>query len=258
MPSIVCYRFPSALTVVSGSTTVPEVCDGVRTLDLSRENGFGLNAVNISGDALSVYANDDDTGYRYAGPSGSLKRASHLALLSSTGPLQPPSPCPQGCNCTYQVSFSAPSFRCTDRPDFGGRAQFRAAQLLPNGTLFYASYSSSMLPGNDETELGMPRWWDGPSIAASDRYGFKEMPAVWVGWVTPPHEADDASKKTEGIVPHVMECNLFNSTYSYNLSFLGGKCLAKRLGVDSGAEPFLLGNQNWAITPKADSYKEVA
>lgn len=152
------------------------------------------------------------------------RRMFQLSLLSDTL-LQPENPCPADSNCTFSISFAAPSYKCEPRDDFGGQRTYNRSQLAPFGNLLYASYSSF-----EEDFVGRPIGWN-RTVPNNDTGVFKSEPTLWVAWAyntTLPATAENATQWNTSywphqLVSHVMECTFWNSTYSYTLSFLQGK-----------------------------------
>jgi hypothetical protein len=166
-----------------------------------------------------------------------LRRIFELAMLSTNpiqpdrnfsadpvyvNPLQQANPCPQNSNCTFSVSFFAPSYQCTEREDFGGLQIFNRSQLAPYGDLLYASYSS--IPEDDG---GRPLDWnvDNPN---NDTGVFTQEPSLWIGytWDTGlPATIENATQwntsywRTQ-MNAHILECTLHNATYHITLSFI--------------------------------------
>ena len=97
-------------------------CANVSTLDFSRENGYGLDDRSpvINKQGMSYWDMFDNGTNYYNQPSMDHRKLFQLSMLSSS-PLQPANPCPSDSNCTYSISFIAPSYKCEERADFGGQ-----------------------------------------------------------------------------------------------------------------------------------------
>lgn len=111
------------------------------TPDFRREHGYGLDDRGPNKQALSYWDFFDNGTYYYDSPSTDNVKLFQLTMLS-TNPLQPENPCPSDINCTYSVSFEAPSYKCEERPDFGGPRTYNLTSMAAFGNLLYASYSS--------------------------------------------------------------------------------------------------------------------
>lgn len=180
----------------------------------------------------------------YDGPSMDLKRIFNVAF-GNTNPLQPNrqpdsphysnnpvfirpvqpfSPCPAGSNCTYSVTFSAPSYKCEDRDEFGGNTTLKKNKdLAPYGELVYVSYSST-----EEDEIGRPLDWNVTDDESYNNTGiWRVEPTIWFGYAwntTVPATAEDATRWNTSMWrsrmnQHVMECTLYNSTYAFEIGF---------------------------------------
>ncbi|KAI1084931.1 hypothetical protein F5B20DRAFT_520275 [Whalleya microplaca] len=204
---------PSTLTTREGSRTLATTCQDVPILNFTRENGFGLFSDDGSRAGLSywgIIGNSeqyrDDGRYIYYSPSSELHRTSQLSMLSTTGPIKPPNPCPSNTVCAYSMELAVPAYRCDSRDEFGGSnpSAYNRSQLAPTGKLLYASYSSF-----SEGATGTPLIWDTMNSSAPGLGVFTEIPSLWVGFVTNSlhHE------------PRIVECAMHDATYSYNVTF---------------------------------------
>lgn len=173
---------------------------------------------------MSYWDSFDNGTYFYNSPSMDHMKLFQLSMLSNS-PLQPENPCPTDTNCTYSVSFHAPSYKCEEKPDFGGPRTYNLTSMAPYGNLLYASYSSV-----DEDFVGRPLDWNRTNPDNNTGI-FHQEASFWVGWVintSLPVTPEDSKKWNTTkwrykLEPHVMECAYYNSTYSYDLSFLQGK-----------------------------------
>lgn len=205
---------PSTLTSQEGVRTQATTCNNVSFLDFSRENGYGLYTEDGSRAALSYWNIYTDEGsgledrYIYDSPSSELGRVFQLSMLSSTGPLKPPSPCPSSKSCTYYMDVTMPAYQCESRDEFGGDNPqgYNKSQLAPTGTLLYASYSSFA-----EDQGGKPLSWANMTPSAPEFGVWEELPSLWVGWTTDPNQ----------YVPHIMECVMYGAEFGYNITFSG-------------------------------------
>ena len=214
------------MTATNGIRNFSAICKNVSTLNFYLENGFGIEdwdpAVDKQG--MSFWDELPDGTSFFNQPSMDSRRSFQLSLLSAQ-PLQPDNPCPTDSNCTFSISFAAPSYKCEWRDDFGGQRTYNLSQMAPRGDLLYASYSSF-----EEDFVGRPLGWN---ITAPDNDTgiFRSEPSLWVAWVyntTLPATAENATQWNTSywghqLRTHVMECMFWNSTYSYNLSYLQGK-----------------------------------
>ncbi|KAH9986110.1 hypothetical protein F4779DRAFT_632448 [Xylariaceae sp. FL0662B] len=215
---------PSTLTIQNGDKIRSTTCDNVSTVDFARENKWGLDS--------------DDQGR--AGMSSELERIFKLSILSVTGPLKPPNPCPSTKSCTYSMDLAFPVYQCERRLEFGGSnpLAYSRSQFAPNGLLLYASYSSI-----GESDGGRPLTWNNMTSSTPDSGVFTEIPSLWIGWVT------DAS----GYQPHIVECLLYNATSTYEMAFSGDDMIVNQTRVILGS--LLLPNGSVKM-PSDDNYQQ--
>ncbi|KAB5549461.1 hypothetical protein GE09DRAFT_174885 [Coniochaeta sp. 2T2.1] len=165
-------------------------------------------------------------------PSMDSRRIFQLSLLSDQ-PLLPDSPCPTDSNCTFSISFAAPSYKCEHRDDFGGIRTYNLSQMAPFGDLLYASYSSF-----EEDFVGRPLGWN-RTVPNNDTGVFKQEPSLWVAWAFNTTLLATVENTTQWnttywphqLTTHIMECSFWNSTYGYNLSYRQGKMTVNGSGV---------------------------
>lgn len=217
---------PSTLTATNGIRNFSSTCRNVSTLDFSLENGYGIEDrdLGIDKQGMSFWDTFDNSTSYFNQPSMDSRRNFQLSLLSDQ-PLQPDSPCQTDSNCTFSLSFAAPSYKCEPRDDFGGMRIYNMSQMAPFGDLLYASYSSF-----EEDFVGRPLGWN-RTVPNNDTGVFKREPSLWVAWVyntTLPATRENSTQWNTSywghqLKPRVMECNFWNSTYSYRLSYLQGK-----------------------------------
>lgn len=223
-------------------------------LDFRRENGYGLDDRGPNKQGMSYWDWFDNGTYFYNSPSMDHIKFFQLSMLSDS-PLQPENPCPTDTNCTYSISYNAPSYKCEETPDFGGPRTYNLTSMAPYGNLLYASYSSM-----EEDTVGRPLDWNRDKMDNNTGVFYQE-PTFWVGWVintSVPVTEDDAKKWNTTkwrykLEPHVMECVFYNSTYSYNLSFLQGKMEINSASIKPN-EPLLPRGKYMA--PVMDIYQE--
>jgi len=220
---------PSTLTAASRIQTAESTCHNVSNLHFFLENGFGFWKIDPNGlkHGMSFWdAWVEPNSAYYSQPSADSRRLFQLSQLSEELLQQPISPCPSNSNCTFSVTFAAPSYKCEPRDDFGGQRLYTKSHMAPYGNLTYASYSSF----EEDTHGGRPFEWDHDNVTRETGV-FKEEPSLWIGWVwntSVPATAEDAerwntSRWRNQLRAHIVECTLWNSTYSYTLEYLQGK-----------------------------------
>ncbi|KAI1084505.1 hypothetical protein F5B20DRAFT_591462 [Whalleya microplaca] len=232
---------PSTLTIQDGDKIRSTTCDNVSMIDFARENKWGLDSDDQERAGMSYWDTGREDGlYTYATPSSELQRIFKLSILSVTGPLKPPNPCPSTKSCTYSMDLSFPVYQCERRRQFGGSnpSAYGRSQFAPNGSLLYASYSSI-----DENDGGRPLTWDNITSSTQEPGVFTEIPSLWIGWVT------DAG----GYQPHIVECLLHNATSVYEVTFSGDDMTVNQTTVVLG--PLLLPNGS-VKAPSDDNYQQ--
>lgn len=189
-------------------------------MNFTREFNYTLDGADDALSGLTNWIVNEDNGlYTYANPSSALHRIFTLSSLSSTGPIQPNNPCPAGTNCTYSISFNAAAYGCEERDDFGGPGQqLKKSDLAPVGDVVYGSYSS--LPMGPEDENGVPLIWDNMTADDPMAGAFTGLPSLWLGWSTGTPTPEDA---WANLVPHIAECQMYNATYSFEITFASGQ-----------------------------------
>lgn len=215
------------------------MCTNVSVLDFSRENGFDMNVWDkgLDKNGMSFWDQYENTTSYFAGPSMDLRRTFNLAMLSTNpiqpdrpwttdpifiNPLQPNNPCPKDSTCSYAVTFHAPSYKCQERDEFGGPTTLKKSMLAPYGDLVYVSYSSI-----EEDELGRPLTWNKTDPTYTNTGTFTQEPSVWFGYTYYTNKSATAENATQWnttrwpiqITHHVIECSLYNATYSFTLKF---------------------------------------
>lgn len=213
---------PSTLTSIGGYETTATTCPNVPVMNFTREFNFTLAGAtdDLSGLAYWNLIGDEQI-YTYSAPSAALLRIFTLSSLSATGPIQPNNPCPAGTNCTSTISFNAAAYGCEERDDFGGiNPQLKLSDMAPAGDLLYGSYSS--LPMGPEDVDGAALIWaemnatdpNDPMIGA-----FTQLPSLWLSWCT---GTPTPSNLWANLEPHVAECQMYNATYSFDMTFTNG------------------------------------
>lgn len=232
--------------------TFSTICNNVSVLNFNRENGFDMNVwdKNLDKNGMSFWDMYENTTSYFAGPSMDLRRTFNLAMLSTNpiqpdrswttdpiliNPLQPNNPCPFDSNCTYSVTFHAPSYKCEERDEFGGDTTLKKSMLAPYGDLVYVSYSSF-----EEDELGRPLDWNKTDPTYDNTGTWTREPSVWFGYSYYTNKNATAENATQWnttnwpiqLTHHVIECSLYNATYSFTLNFKSGLMNVTGYSVD--------------------------
>jgi hypothetical protein len=220
---------------------------------------------------MSFWEQYENTTSYFAGPSMDLRRTFDLSMLSTNilqrdrpwskdpiyiNPLQPNNPCPAKSDCSYNVKFHAPSYKCEEREEFGGPTTLKKNMLVPYGELLYVSYSSA-----EEDDLGRPLDWDTRNPNYTNIGTFTHEPSVWFGFTYYTNENSTAANATQynitqwpiQITQHVIECSLYNATYNFRLTFTSGLMSVNHYSVDY-LRPLLLEGE--VMAPWMPTYME--
>lgn len=209
---------PSTLISLSGYRTVITTCNNVPVMNLTREFDYTLDGADDNLSGFAYWNINSDKQYWYTSPSMEMQRIFTLATLSTTGPLAPANPCPDGTNCTYSIQFDAPAYGCQERDDFGGPYQlYNKSQMAPAGDLFYKSYSS--LPIGPENDDGEPLAWYNMTDSDPEVRVFTGLPSLWLGWAT---GIPDGPSLWNNLTTRIGEYQMYEATYSFTVSFASG------------------------------------
>ncbi|ROW08545.1 hypothetical protein VPNG_06196 [Cytospora leucostoma] len=212
---------PSTLITRNGHQMINTTCPNVPVMNFTREIDYTLDGADDNLSGLAYWNINSDDEYWYTSPSMELERIFTLSTLSTAGPLAPANPCPSGTNCTYSIQFDGPAYGCEERADFGGPYQlYNKSQMAPAGDLLYASYSS--LPMGPEDENGEPLTWYNMSESDPEVGVFTGLPSLWLGWAT---GIPDGPSLWSNLTSHIAECQMYNATYSFTVTFASGNML---------------------------------
>ena len=221
---------PATLTSIAKIQNTSTMCEGIQTIEFMHDN-----SVNISTPAASTTINDGRQGMAYIDnmpsngsvayydrPSMNLRRLSTLSLLSNFGPLQASNPCLGGANCSYQISFNGPSYKCAEPSPFSKYTTLAKSQLAPNGQAIYTSFTDI-----EEDQWGAPVEWQYMNIKNDSTIGiFTQEPSLWIGYIMNTTNSiqplNNSSPWPYKLEQHVQQCILQNSTYEYSISFVNG------------------------------------
>lgn len=218
---------PSTLSSTTGFQETKMIYDSIPTIDFQKENGANAATILTAGQAMSYFKlnSSDNFSYYYDQPSMDLKKVAQLTLLSGS-PLTLSDPCGSGTNCTWQYSFSGPSYDCQEKKDFDNSTRMSKSRLVPTGDEIYYGVSSEI-----EDEYGRPAFWQtNTSQNNSDTGTFDLEPVMWIGFVYNTTKFLGWNETWPFLLePHVIECTLYNTTYNYNISFVDGSQIINNL-----------------------------
>ena len=223
------------------------VCPAVSTLDFTHEAHYDFRDVktDFPGYSLPYYNTTDvnatEPGWfdYYDQPSKSTRR-----LTTTSVYLQRPvsnehaavKSCGIGWNCTYEIIFKGPGYRCTEVASGVGsnesilaamKAPFNTSKLAPEGNAIYLAdvdtgdYQDPQLPTNEHGEPQSSGPW--PEYLGA----FQTEPVLWIGQTIDTNEswpADSpyASRWETVRVPKIFRCEHYETLYSIMMKHADG------------------------------------
>jgi hypothetical protein len=227
---------PASLTSEIMQSNVTAQCPAVANLDFSRESNFNFRVVDeneIRRNAMSYYNTTDLAGKKegyfdyYDQPSKNVRR-----LAISAAYLRRPQPrefaalnfCGQGWNCTYDINFEGPGYKCDDITDSPpANAPFKLSQIAPKGNFTYIAevdqddYKSSQIDTLDGTPRQPPPY---PALLGA----FTSEPVLWIGYANKSNDsypADSPFSKKWGVVytPKMFKCVMHHTNYTFEMNY---------------------------------------
>jgi hypothetical protein len=240
---------PASLTSAVSTQTNSTTCT-VTNINFTAEsyNDFRhpKNISGFSGTSLSYY-NTTDTNATTPGwfdyfdqPS---KNAHRLVVMSiySRKPIPRDNAALQSCganwNCTYNVDFTGPGYKCeglasgvdSNTTELAGLgAPFNTSSLAPAGINIYQAvvdegdYLDPQLPIDSHGQLQQgPPWPEDLGI-------FKTEPILWIGYSVNtdeplPKDSPYAGKWNTTMIPKIFSCKLYETQYSVQFNYAGGQ-----------------------------------
>jgi hypothetical protein len=218
---------PASLTSVISFSTTPTTCHNIPSVDFSGESSLTISSTLNS--IFFVDSGNDAVTY-YDSPSTTLIKDVTITLLTGKGALAPSNPCPESGNCSYAIEFSGPAYDCQERPDYAPSANtsMTKAKLTPTGNYSYFGLSSIW-----EEDSGQPAEWFYPVNPAKDLGTFKVEPDLWLGYainstipLAEPYITAWGAIWRHNFTQHVLQCTMYNATYSYDISWSNGVMIA--------------------------------
>lgn len=237
---------PASLTANVDISTNQTACPIVSTLDFTQEALYNFrDKTDYPGYSLSYYNTTDVNGTnpgwfdywdqpsknarRLATTSVYLKRpvSSEDAAVKSCG---------VGWNCTYEIAFKGPGYRCMELASGVGsndsalaamKAPFNTSYLAPAGNAIYLAgvnageYQDPQLPTNEHGEPQSSGPW--PQFLGA----FETEPVLWIGqsidtgdlW---PAGSPYASRWATVRVPKIFRCEHYETLYSIKMNYTDG------------------------------------
>ncbi|KAF6831177.1 hypothetical protein CPLU01_06875 [Colletotrichum plurivorum] len=233
--------------VVQPETTVQNTtCPGVRSLNFEMEGLAdwrkpvridGLYEMPLSFWNTTKPPNEDPPGWfdYYTAPSPNFQQTATLGAFFQEVVARKNASveiCTRGWNCTFEVQFTAPGYKCQElakgvgsqpknlTQESGGQIQapFGTDLLLPKGTFAYYAFTSggeySTMQMKDVEIGGIPKMKPPypPHMGA-----FRTEPVVWIGHVlTGKKDGDPAARVGDGtnFVPTIFACEHYETEYT--------------------------------------------
>lgn len=218
-----------------------ETCPNVATLDFARRESDPPEAYrgarNYEIIYWGVYKGTDTLVYKQ--PTYDFQRLSALSLRSKNGPIPSHDPCP-GANCTLDLQFDGPAYKCDEKADFDGTTQQRLTHMPPNGNFVFTSSHPNKERDNKtrvEIYLGSPmEWFSEKGELYTRKWGtFTTMYPMWIGYVrntSRPYKGVNDSLWPFELERKVLKCELNSARYTVDLSFESGRQSVKDLQLD--------------------------
>jgi hypothetical protein len=226
----------SEITLLQNATLCPQV----PTLDFGREANFDFRGeLTYTGSSLVYYNTtnfEPEDGYfdYYDRPSQNAKRlvfASMYLKEPAVGANASKIACGEGFNCTYQINFEAPGYKCdlyadSDHPD-AGDAPFSMDVLAPKGdNLYFAVVDQGdyKMPQTQTGAHGIPINKPFPESLGV----FDVEPTLWIGYVintNHPYTGDDAEYKRWRTIhePKMLKCVAYHTNYTFEINYNDSK-----------------------------------
>ncbi|KAK1573296.1 uncharacterized protein LY79DRAFT_593985 [Colletotrichum navitas] len=228
-------------TIVENGT-----CPGIRSLNFAKEDTYQWRApVKIDGRyemPLSIWnstkpADSEPEGWfdYYTGPSPNFQQTATLGAFLQEVVARKNSSieiCRKGWNCTFEINFTAPGYKCSEQARGIGAKPANLTQqsgeakppfgtdiLLPEGTFAYYAFTSggeySTTQMKDVEIGGIPKM-DPPY--PEHMGALRTEPVIWIGHVVPP-DADHPASRKEGdesmnYVPKIFACEHYETEYT--------------------------------------------
>ncbi|EFQ31518.1 uncharacterized protein GLRG_06807 [Colletotrichum graminicola M1.001] len=221
-------------------------CPSIRSLNFAKEDTHQWRApTKIDGRyemPLSIWnstkpADSEPEGWfdYYTGPSPNFQQTATLGAFLQEVVARKNSSieiCRKGWNCTFEIDFTAPGYKCSEQARGIGSKPANLTQqsgeakppfgtdiLLPEGTFAYYAFTSggeySTTQMKDVEIGGIPKM-DPPY--PEHMGALRTEPVIWIGHVVPPDADHPASRKEEdenmNYVPKIFACEHYETEYT--------------------------------------------
>ncbi|KAK7188218.1 hypothetical protein DPSP01_001762 [Paraphaeosphaeria sporulosa] len=229
----------SEMTVLKNAT---DLCPQVATLNFAKEAKFDFRGESSYVGSSLVYYNttnfegEGDFFDYYDRPSQNAKRlvfASMYLKEPAANTNASINSCGEGFNCTYEINFEAPGYKCdlyadSDHAD-AGDAPFSMDVLAPKGDNLYFAVV-------DQGDYKMPQTETGAhGIPIKEPYPdslgvFDVEPTLWIGYVINTHQpwpanAPEDYKTRWGSIhePKLIKCIAYHTNYTFQIEYRNSK-----------------------------------
>ncbi|CCC11700.1 unnamed protein product [Sordaria macrospora k-hell] len=243
----------NTLLVVPRRVQTPEMCPGVRTLNFTFEETYEwrkppkidrLFEIPLSLWNTTKEPEKDDPGWfdYYTAPNPSFQNTATIgsfleeAVMRKNAPIET---CGSGWNCSFEIQFIAPAYKCTDlgsgvdskvtnlTQESGTIAPpFNMDVLLPKGKFtYYAFTSGGEYSTTQMKEVGIGGRPTMKSPFPKHLGAFRTEPVIWLGYVTladdtkpVPSSPSDPAWST-AFIPHIFACENYESNYTVRINY---------------------------------------
>ncbi|KAJ4301677.1 hypothetical protein N0V90_003770 [Kalmusia sp. IMI 367209] len=212
-------------------------CPEVPTVNFTREEYYDFRHENDYAGSSLVYYNTTnfkgEEGYfdYYDRPSQNAKRLAFASMYLKEAPVgvnASINSCGDRFNCTYEINFEAPGYKCdlvadSNHPD-AGDAPFGLDMLAPQREYIYyavVDQGDYKMPQTQTGQYGIPIHEPYPESLGV----FDAEPILWIGYAiktTETYKADDPQKYRDwGVVhePKIYKCVAYNTNYTFELTY---------------------------------------
>ncbi|KAF2645611.1 hypothetical protein P280DRAFT_495422 [Massarina eburnea CBS 473.64] len=213
-------------------------CASVATLNFTREAKYDFRKEDsYAGASLAFWNTTDVKGETpgffdyYDQPSKNGKRLAVTSIYlnkPATNPSASLNSCGERWNCTYDLTFEAPGYKCDDvasssKPD-AGDAPFNLSIMAPQGDMTY--YASTDL--NDYVSPQIDTGTNGEPKQKPPYPGelgvFQSEPVLWIGYsikTSEPYDKDSPYREKWGNVhePKIFKCVAHHTNYTFEMRY---------------------------------------
>ncbi|KAK0644393.1 hypothetical protein B0T16DRAFT_460455 [Cercophora newfieldiana] len=246
----------NTLLVEPSTAVIESVCPGVRTLNFAKEEEYEwrdppriaqLFEIPLSLWNTTKPSDSEPPGWfdYYTAPYPTLEQTSTIgafleqAVMRKNAQIET---CGSGWNCTFEIKFTAPAYRCTELASgVGSKAKnltqesgsiappFDTDIILPKGRHSYYAFNT----GGDYSTVQMKDVGIGGIPNMEPPYpknfgAFRTEPVVWIGYAeiadpTKPIPTDPSSPEWEtAFIPKLFACENYESSYTVRVKYAEG------------------------------------